>query len=123
MAKWSIRLTGVQTHILWAGARRTKKLKAADLISRGIHIGMTIDLRTLSAEELAELTLVLGMAGRPRIGNKHYNVTARAIRRKLEVVNEFSELSVVDRLAEVGKKRVRRRCQCYPLCHPPCGSR
>jgi len=123
MAKWSIRLTERQTWVVWHRAKELGKTELAALVYASLYIPMTINLRKLSAEQVEDLKEVLEAVGKPGVfGRKRRDITKRSLRRKLKVVTEFSELSVVDRLAEVGRKRFRRRCQCFPLCHPPCGA-
>jgi len=122
MAKWSIRLTSQQTFVVWHHAKKLPNPWLAGLMYANIYTSMTINLTKLTPEQVADLETVLELASSPVFGNKRSNITKRALRKRLKIVTEFSELSAIDRLAEVGHRSVRRRCQCYPLCDPPCGA-
>lgn len=95
----TLRFTVLQNHFMRCNAR---DLKLPEWEARfGAWFDLTINLRKLGTEGLSDLRRILKRGGRQGFIKSRVGVTRRALRRKLRVLEEFADLSAIDRLGDL----------------------
>lgn len=101
--EYRLRFTQLQNHYMWCNARDLKLTWWTERFQRGGFFEQTVNLRTLTGDQLRELRQILEQAGKPRfLGRK--DRTRKALRRKLRTLDEFDGLSAIDRLGELQRR-------------------
>lgn len=100
---YTLRFTTTQNHFMRANAHALKLPKWEERFQAWFET--RINLRNLTSDQIRDLRAILDRGGhRVSFGQGRAKTTRRALRHKLRVLEEFTGLSAIDRLGDLGRR-------------------